>query len=179
MEPQNSDKYQGKSLGLAYEHIKGLVEAQKAHGAHLDSKSSTMIAVATAIVGIAVPLVLDRFWKETDATIWGFQLTYVVLALVLLPVIAYIYAFVVFWRTFRLADYHDTNEPNAVKAIIGQDRQTSYATLYKAIEDAYSHNKKITDRKVKNFTWLLRAFGTETLLIVAWSLLVAIASSRT
>ena len=177
MEPDNSNIYQGESLRLAYEQIKGLVEAQKAHGAHLDSKSSTMIAVATAIVGIAVPLVLDRLWSETDATIWGFQLSYVVLALVILPVIAYICAFVVFWRTYLLAEYHDVNDPNEVKKIIGLDLQTGYATLYKAVEKVYKHNKQINDRKVKNFRWLLRAFGTQTILVIAWSLLVAVTSS--
>ena len=177
MEKDDSAIHQGESLKLAYEQVKGLVEAQKAHGALLDSKSSTMIAVATALVGIAVPLVLDRFWGETSAAIWGVNLGYAVLASVVFPVIAYAYAFVVFWRTFVLADYHDINDPNEVKKIVDLDLQTSYAILYKAVEKAYRHNKNINDRKVRNFTWLLRAFGAQTVLIIAWSILVAITFS--
>ena len=177
MELERDDSYRGEGMPLAYDQIKGLVEAQKAHGAHIDTKSSTMFAVATALVGIAVPLVLSQFWSGADITSKEFQHRGVLLWATLLPVSAYLATACLFWRTYRLKEYWDVNDPEGVKKVVKLTPEAGYESLYKSVEKAYIHNKKINDRKVKNFTWLLQAVIAQTVLIIAWSFLVAIFSS--
>ena len=167
MELEKDNSYRGKGMPLAYDQIKGLVEAQKAHGAHIDSKSSTMIAVATALVGIAIPLVLGQFWNKE------FQYRDVLLWATLLPVFAYLVTACLFWRTYRLKKYLDVNNPDEVKNVIKLTLEAGYESLYKSVEKAHVHNKKINDGKVKNFGCLLIAVLVQTLTIVIWSFLVA------
>ncbi len=178
MEMERDDSYRGQGMPLAYDQVKDLVEAQKAHGAHIDVKSSTMLAVATALVGIAVPLVLGQFWNSVDMTAKEYQYRDVLLWATLLPVLAYSVTAFLFWRTYRLKEYRDVNNPDEVKKIINLTLEAGYESLYKAVEKAYVHNKKITDEKVKNFRCLLIAVLIQTLTIVIWSFLVALFSFK-
>ena len=174
MELERDDSYRGQGMPLAYEQVKDLVEAQKAHGTHIDTKSSTMLAVATALVGLAVPLVLGQFWSGES-----FRYSYILLRATLLPITTYLVTACFFVRTYTLKNYLDVNDPNEVKSIIKLTPEAARESLYKAIEKAYSQNKEINDRKVKNFRWLLKAVVVQTFFIIAWSFLVALFSLGT
>ena len=171
MELERDDSYRGEGMPLAYDQVKDLVEAQKAHGTHIDTKSSTMLAVATALVGLAVPLVLGQFWSGES-----FRFSCILLWATLLPVTTYLVTASFFLRTYTLKNYLDVNDPNEVKSIINLTPEAARESLYKAVEKAYIHNKEINEGKVKNFRCLLIATLIQTLVIVVWSFLVALFS---
>ena len=168
MELEKDESYRGESMALAYDQIKGLVEAQKAHGAHVDSKSSTMLAVATALVGIVVPLVLGQFEKGET-----FQYSRILLWAATIPVIAYLVTVWFFVRVYWLKKYSDINDPYQIKKVIDRTREATYESLYRLVEKVYEDNKKVAKGKVKNFKCLLIATLIQTLIIIFWSFLVA------
>ncbi len=174
MELERDDSYRGPGMPLAYEQVKDLVEAQKAHGAHIDTKSSTMLAVATALVGLTVPLVLSQFGREET-----FRYSCILLWGAIVPVLAYIVTAWYFLQTYRLREYSDVNEPQGVKQIISRSPEAAYESLYKLVEKAYIRNKEINEGKVKNFKCLLIATLTQTSIIIVWSFLVAFFSLGT
>ena len=165
---EKDDSYRGESMALAYDQIKGLVEAQKAHGAHIDSKSATMIAVATALVGIVVPLVLGQFEKGET-----FQYSRILLWAATIPVIAYLATVWFFVRVYWIKKYSDINDPDQITKIIDRTREAAYESLYRLVEEAYEDNKKVAEGKVENLKCLLLATLIQTLIIIVWSFLVA------
>ena len=166
--------YRGNGMPLAYGQVKGLVEAQKAQGAHIDIKASTMFAVTTALVGIAVPFVLSQFGSGKD-----FQHRETLLWAASIPIIFYLLVAYLFWRIYQLKEYSDVNDPYEVKKIIQRTPEAAYESLYKQVEQAYSDNKKINEGKVRNFQCLLLAVVFQTMITVAWSFFVVLFSLRT
>ena len=168
---QDYSEYRGPSLAIAYEQLKGVAETQMSHGADIDAKASAMFALATAMVGIAVPLVLIRL--GTGHPIPHFE---VLVWLSLVPVVLYVAALFLFVRLYWLAKYQDLNDPDQIKRIIKLSTEDAYISLYRGIESIHKNNRSINNRKVRLFKWLFAVVGTQTLLVIGVALWVAWAS---
>lgn len=167
MEHETDDAYRGDSLPLAYDQIKGLVEAQMTNSARIDTKASAMFTLATAMVGLTVPFVLSLFVSGKD-----FPYREFLLGTVILPVAIYGVGSWFFLQIYWLRKYSDINDPDQVKRIIKLKPEAAYESLYKLVEKAYRNNKENNDSKVKNYELLLSMVILQTIATVVWSIFV-------
>ena len=170
-EDEEFEAYKGESLPVAYEQVKGMAEAQMSHGGDIDAKAAAMFALATALAGVALPLILVRL-----GTGHPIPFIKVPVGLALVSAVAYVGAFVLFVKLYSLQKYQDLRNPEQIKRIIGLSEQDAYISLYRGIENIYTNNREINEKKIRLFKWLFRFVGFQTLLVIVVSLLVALAS---
>ena len=170
-EEDKFEAYRGESSSIAYDHLKGVAGSQMSHGADVDSKASAMFALATAMVGLGIPLILTRLSS-------GQLLPYSEVLVVLLLVAAafYLVAFGLFFFLYWIQKYQDLTNPEQIKRIIKCTEAEAYVSLYWGIEKVHENNRKINKRKVTLFKCLLSVVGIQTLIVIFCSLWIAWAS---
>lgn len=155
------------SLRLAYEQVRDILVQQRQTARDYGMKAITLLAVATAIAGIGIPL---GFSKGLETIyLFGQPAT----GVVIIPII--LYAMVVYcaYKTYKLAPIKTMNEPKIIResfSVLNQDKFLYEMLLHTEI--AFLHNAKIIREKEKTLKPLLPLVIMETAAIILWSGLI-------
>ena len=159
------------SMRLVYKHISRTVELQLQTGEHLDSKSRTLFAIASAVVAFAVPLVLAQLGTNSTLPFRG-----VLVGLAVVPLGFYALAAVFFWCAFGLRSYSRADDPETVAKYTKLTEGEAYERLFNLIGNSYIANGKVNKTKADWVRRLTYAVFALTGTAIVHALLVAIVS---
>ncbi len=161
MKPSNTfDESQWPGLALAYESVKGVLEVQYQSKVNLDNKAAGGFGLATATVGIGLPIGL----AQLDNLVW------LALAALVLPLGLYATALGLFLASYRpgrviqtVSNPHDYDD---------EWRQLQPGVfrwfLLDVIKKHFDANEAYLEKHLKRVNWILRLTVVVGLLVAAW-----------
>ena len=93
------------SLYLAYEQVKNVLADQIQTASVLETKASTLFAIATAMIGIVIPVGLNRI---TSDTLW-------LVILVVIPIGLYVCVWWLFRAVYSLQSFAELGDPKTIE----------------------------------------------------------------
>ena len=153
------------NLPFVFKQLGGLIESQMSDASHLDSKASSLFAVATTVIGIVVPLMTGLLIAvdsvpNRELLFW----------LALIPVSAYCAAAWGFYSITRLQTYYYANDPEYLRKELPETDADAYRFLIDHIEACYEWNQWQNQIKTNRFDWLVWAVVLQALLAAIWGL---------
>jgi hypothetical protein len=152
------------SLKLGYEQIKDVLREQATITQNYISRAITLFAIATAVIGIGLPLLFT-----------GPKLSYTNLILHV-PVICWavlpllIYAIVIFisWSIIRPSQLKTISSPKILQdeGYLQLEPGAFYSELIQDITENFNENEIIIERKEKDLIWLSVFVFTQTMFVV-------------
>lgn len=147
------------SIKLAYDWVRAVLTEQGQIAASHDNKSAVLWAVATAIIGVGIPIGINKAFMLLNHGL------YIMIATLVIYVLATITAIIALFPRRVETMKH----PKALRdryAVLPEEYFVEY--LYQDIEQGFSENDKIV--KLKGWSGFLLFILTfvEALLIVSW-----------
>ena len=157
-------------IEIIYEQTIGLLEAQKETGAHLDTKATTILATATVVVGIGIPIGTGQIQPEAPT------LTKLILLVIgLIPIGLYLLIFVNFYRAYRLKPYKTIDDPEEFEkaGVADLEQQTAMKSVIQSVKKQSKGNEEFNIIKRNCLKWNIILLGLETGVVVCWSFVIA------
>lgn len=159
--------HESPAMPVVYAHAKGAIQEQLRTAEHLDYKARTMFAIATALVGIGVPLTLNQL---TDEGISGRN--WLLLGAVF-PVLAYLVSAYLFRQVYALRDYYYADRPDTIAKFTFMEKEAAEGSLFTLVRNAYVENESVNESKAKQLDRLFWSVVIQTIATIAYSLFVA------
>ena len=150
------------SLRLGYEQIKNVLHQQAEIARDYVNRAITLFAVATAVIGIGLPLLLtERTTNHVPA-----------ISLSVIPILFYAAVIVYFWKVVRPEYLRTVSSPKIViEEYIDLNPDGFYSETIQDIDSTFNENQKVIKRKENAFITLIVLVIGETVSAVSLVLL--------
>jgi hypothetical protein len=152
------------SLHLAYEQVKNVLPDQIQTASVLETKASTLFAIATAMIGIVLPIGLNRITSDK----------YWLVILTVIPISLYLYAWWLFRAVYSLKSFAELGDPKTIEDYLNDSPDEFMKEAIRETKKAYEHNEGILEKKREMVRCLLPIVITEMMTLVAWSVIILV-----
>jgi len=156
------------SLKLGYEQAKDVLREQAEIARDYANRAITLFAVATAVIGIGLPLLFTKqvYQHYLTANIPAISLS-------VLPILLYVGVFVSLWLVIRPEFIRTVGSPNILldKGYLNLEPSDFYSEVIQDIASTFSENEKIIKRKERCLTKLIACMMIEVTMVIILVLL--------
>jgi len=158
-------KSQYPSLKIAYEHVNQVLIQQKQTIRDYGMRAITLLATATAIAGVGIPLGFNPQLDDFKLC-WGFTAS----DTVILPIILYVVIAIYAYYTYKLQWVKTEDQPEIIREHFWElEPDVFYHEMLIHTEEAFKHNQKIIKQKQGYLKPLISLVIIETLLVIFWA----------
>jgi len=160
------NKKQYPSLDLAYEQVKGVLSEQEQTARALDTKVATLVIVATAIIGIAIPVVFSiiDIRMRTDLGI-------VFAVITIVPIAIWVFLLNKAYNAYKLRAFITMNKPEEIwSKLADKQPEEFYYEIIANTQQAFDSNCNHLERKTEIVDSVLQWTRIEVFLTLGWLL---------
>ncbi len=152
------------SLDLGYEHVKDILIQQKETVRDYGTRAITLLAAATAIVGIGIPI---GFTQSLDKVALFSSFTGRDIAII--PILIYVTIAMLAWRVYRFRAVKTMNEPEIIyRNFIKLKPIVFHHEILLHTIEAFRSNAEIIREKQDGLKVLLPFVITEAIVVILW-----------
>ena len=156
------------SLKLSYEQVKDTLSEQATIIGNYINRAITLFAVATAVIGIGLPLLFTKEEYQHYLTV-----NIPVISLSILPILLYIGVFIFFWVTIRPEFIKTVSNPKILldEAYPELKPNEFYSEVIQDIALRFSENEELIRKKENGLKWLIGFMMAEVAMVVSLAVL--------
>ena len=162
------------SLRLVYEQIKDALAQQKEVARDYANRAITLFSVATAILGIGLPMF---YTKQIFAT-YLINKWIPLSALSVIPILIYVQIILVSWQIWLMQPIITLDNPEKINDFLELDEAHFYSDMIQHTQKAFGKNKAVIQRKVQYLRQLVIWTIVETAVIVVLAFVIPPLVSR-
>jgi len=152
------------SLELGYVQVKDILIQQKETVRDYGARAITLLAAATAIVGIGIPIGLTQSLEKVPLFSY-----FTGRDIAIIPIVIYVAIAMLAWRAYRFREVKTLNEPEIIyRRFIKLNPSDFHHEMLLHTIDAFKSNAVIIIEKQNYLKTLLPLVITEAIVVILW-----------